>query len=198
MDAVNWLLINGADALFWLGGLIKILFSHVFTVLDAVLNPVLSPILAVLNPVFTEIADGLYFLLAPFPVWVGLTILSVVAGVIMLIAFRYTSNQAAIGKAKDDIKANLLALKEYYFGFVKNGDVRVIAWLESQVEAGDIVVCDNFSMAMNLKYHWDSELTPEFVAWPRSDEGGWHFSEEIRSLPEEPIEWTISLDDVLS
>lgn len=94
--------------------------------------------------------------------------------------------------------SNLLALREYYFDFQKNGDVRVIAWLESQVEAGDIVACDNFSMAMNLKYHWDSEITPKSVAWPRYDEGGWQFSEEIRSLPEEPIEWTVSLDDVLS
>jgi len=32
---------------------------------------------------------------------------------VMLIAFRHTSNQKAIGKVKDDIKANLLALKLY-------------------------------------------------------------------------------------
>jgi hypothetical protein len=38
-------------------------------------------------------------------------IISVIVGLVMLIAFRHLSNQAAIGRAKDDIKANLLALK---------------------------------------------------------------------------------------
>ncbi|MEK7756382.1 MAG: hypothetical protein AAB385_04140, partial [Planctomycetota bacterium] len=54
-----------------------------------------------------------YAVLSPFPVWVGLTVISAVTGVVMLIAFRHTSNQKAIGKVKDDIKANLLALKLY-------------------------------------------------------------------------------------
>ena len=40
-------------------------------------------------------------------------LISTVAGVVFLVAFGYLSNQDAIGHAKDDIKANLLALKLY-------------------------------------------------------------------------------------
>jgi len=81
--------------------------------LDYVLQPILSPVLSVLNPICTTIGDLVYAMLAPFPAWVGLTIISIVTGVVMLIAFRYTSNQDAIVRVKDEIKANLLALKLY-------------------------------------------------------------------------------------
>jgi hypothetical protein len=111
MDAINWLLINAGNAAQWLWHALGKVFGVIFGGLDAVLNPVLSPVLAVLNPVCTWIGDGVYAVLSPLPTWAGLTLLSVVAGVVMLIAFRYTSNQAAIGRARDDIAANLLALK---------------------------------------------------------------------------------------
>lgn len=54
------------------------------------------------------------FLLAPIglmPGWLSNTIIAAVTGVILLILFKYTSNQQAIGRVKDDIKANMLALK---------------------------------------------------------------------------------------
>jgi len=57
------------------------------------------------------IGDGVYAVLSPLPVWLGLTLISAVIGVVMLLAFRYTSNQKAIGRARDDITANMLALK---------------------------------------------------------------------------------------
>lgn len=113
MEAVNWLLINGANAVLWLWGLVKSLFGGLFGAVDMVLDPVLSPVFAVLNPICTAIGDAVYTVLGPLPVWLGLTILSALTGVVMLVAFRYVSNQAAIGRAKDDIKANLLALKLY-------------------------------------------------------------------------------------
>ncbi|MGB2985298.1 MAG: hypothetical protein WBE26_05395 [Phycisphaerae bacterium] len=113
MDAVNWLLIHAANALFWLWGMTETVFGGLWVAFDAVVNPVLSPVLAVVNPICTRIGDFVYALLGPLPVWLSLTILSVLTGIVMLIAFRYTSNQPAIGKAKDDIKANLLALKLY-------------------------------------------------------------------------------------
>lgn len=48
----------------------------------------------------------------PFvPGWLSNTIISAVVGVILLIVFKYISNQTAIGKVKDSIKANMLALK---------------------------------------------------------------------------------------
>jgi len=54
------------------------------------------------------------FLLAPIavlPGWLSNTIISAVAGVFLLVIFKYTSNQRAIGKIRDDIKAHMLALK---------------------------------------------------------------------------------------
>lgn len=106
--------------LIWLGDVVRAgghvvldCFVWVWSGIDACLQPIMSPVLSVLNPLCTTIGDGIYFLLRPFPVWVGLTIVSIVVGLAMLVAFRYTSNQTAIGRAKDDIKANLLALKLY-------------------------------------------------------------------------------------
>jgi uncharacterized membrane protein (DUF106 family) len=54
------------------------------------------------------------FLLAPIgmlPGWLSNTIISAIAGLLMLIVFKHTSNQRAIGRIKDDIKAHMLALK---------------------------------------------------------------------------------------
>lgn len=53
-------------------------------------------------------------LLAPIavlPGWLSNTIISAVTGVVLLIIFKYTSNQRAIGRVRDGIKANMLALK---------------------------------------------------------------------------------------
>jgi hypothetical protein len=44
------------------------------------------------------------------PVWLVLAI-SVVVGLLMVIVFRYTSDQKAIGRAKDRLKAHLLAVR---------------------------------------------------------------------------------------
>jgi len=54
------------------------------------------------------------FLLAPvsvLPGWLSNTIISALVGVVLLIIFKYTSNQRAIGQVRDNIKANMLALK---------------------------------------------------------------------------------------
>ncbi len=113
MDTVNSLLIHGANALLWLWDAIGSLLGRLWSALDAILDPILSPVLAVLNPACTVVGDVVYAVLSPVPVWFGLTVLSLLAGVVMLVAFRYVSNQEAIGRAKDDIKANLLTLKLY-------------------------------------------------------------------------------------
>jgi hypothetical protein len=49
--------------------------------------------------------------LAVLPGWLSSTIVAVASGVLLLLVFKYTSNQRAIEKARDDIKAHLLALK---------------------------------------------------------------------------------------
>ena len=58
-------------------------------------------------------AFGNFFLapIAMLPGWLSNTIISGVTGVFLLVIFKYTSNQRAIGKIRDDIKAHMLALK---------------------------------------------------------------------------------------
>jgi len=111
MHAIGNFLIWLGDALRVAGSAVLDVLLRVFSAIDTVLNPVLSPLIAALNPVFGVVADAVYFVLSPLPPWAGLTIISAVLGVVMLIAFKYTSNQQAIAAAKDTIKANLLALK---------------------------------------------------------------------------------------
>ncbi len=113
MDSFNNLLISLGSAVRWLGAALWEWLGAAARLVDAVLNPVLSPLLAVLNPVCRVIGDGVYAALGLMPVWAGLTIASVLLGLVMLIAFRHTSHQAGIARAKDAIKANLLALKLY-------------------------------------------------------------------------------------
>ena len=54
------------------------------------------------------------FLLAPvamLPGWLSATAAAAVTGVLLLVVFKYTSNQAAIKRVRNDINANLLTLK---------------------------------------------------------------------------------------
>jgi hypothetical protein len=54
------------------------------------------------------------YALAPvgmLPGWLSNTIISAVTGPVLLIIFKYTSNQQAIGRVRDNIKADMLALK---------------------------------------------------------------------------------------
>lgn len=54
------------------------------------------------------------FLLAPvgiLPGWLSNAIVSAITGVMLMIIFKYTSNQRSIGQVRDSIKANMLAMK---------------------------------------------------------------------------------------
>ena len=54
------------------------------------------------------------FLLAPvgvLPGWLSATVVAAVTGVLLLAVFKYTSDQRAIKRVRNDINANLLALK---------------------------------------------------------------------------------------
>lgn len=64
-----------------------------------------------LNRVLTSCFDAVFAPMQSWPGWLSLTVLAGVTGFLALLAFKYTSNQAAIGRVRDDIKANLLALK---------------------------------------------------------------------------------------
>ncbi len=113
MNTFNWLLLRAGDLVLSAWHAVKEAAPFLWSGIDTALNPVLSPLLAVLNPLCTHLGNIVFSILDPLPIWVGLTILPALAGVVMLIGFRYASNQKAIGRAKDDIKANLLALKLY-------------------------------------------------------------------------------------
>ena len=55
-----------------------------------------------------------WFCLAPIavlPGWLSIAIISAVTGFFFLIVFKYTSNQRAIRRVKDDMKAQMLAIK---------------------------------------------------------------------------------------
>jgi hypothetical protein len=77
------------------------------------LDPVLSPLLQFINPACLAVGDTVFAVLSPCPAWLSLSILSVLLGVVMLICFKYLSNQPAIARARTDISANLLVLKLY-------------------------------------------------------------------------------------
>jgi hypothetical protein len=59
----------------------------------------------------------LFAFIAVMPGWLSNTIISAVVGVLAMFIFKYTSNQSAISKAKDLMKANMLALKLFKDSF---------------------------------------------------------------------------------
>jgi len=67
------------------------------------------PILNAINRIFSLIFFPLQRLA---PVW-GLLLISVLTGMVILLIFRYTSNQKAIKKSRDRIKAHILELLYY-------------------------------------------------------------------------------------
>ncbi len=64
-----------------------------------------------INVVTNTICGLLLAPVAMVPGWLSITVISAVVGVLLLVIFKYTSNQKAIGCVRDDIKANLLAVK---------------------------------------------------------------------------------------
>lgn len=66
-----------------------------------------------INRILTVIFDAVYAVLGAIHPAVPLIVISAVFGVGALIVIRYCSNQAAVGRVKDNIKANMLAIKLY-------------------------------------------------------------------------------------
>lgn len=111
MNFLNNFIISAAEFVLSIWEGTKDILLAFGSLLDSILNPILSLLLLLLNPISNFLGDVVYTILSPLPVWFGITFISIVTGVVMLIAFRDLSNQDAIGRAKDDIKANLLAMK---------------------------------------------------------------------------------------
>ncbi len=66
-----------------------------------------------INNALTSLFNLVFAPMAAWPAWLSLGLISAVTGVVLLLAYRYTSNQDAIGRARDEIKANMLAMKLY-------------------------------------------------------------------------------------
>jgi uncharacterized membrane protein (DUF106 family) len=67
----------------------------------------------IFNQFFGKIFDLLFIPFRSMSPWVGMVIVSFLTGLLMLVIFRYTSNQAGIKKVKNKIKAHLLELRLY-------------------------------------------------------------------------------------
>ena len=55
-----------------------------------------------------SVAGALFAPVAVLPGWLSITMISAVLGVLLLLIFKYTSNQKAIGCIRDKINANLI------------------------------------------------------------------------------------------
>src|SRR5258708_3388194 len=72
---------------------------------------VLTQILAWLNTLANGVGGILFAPIGTLRGWLSATIIAAVTGVLLLLAFKYSSNQKAIKRVRADIKANRLALK---------------------------------------------------------------------------------------
>jgi hypothetical protein len=71
----------------------------------------LAQIVAWLNAAANAVGRVVLAPIALLPGWLSATLIAAVTGLLLLAAFKYTSNQQAIKRVRDDIKAHLLALK---------------------------------------------------------------------------------------
>jgi hypothetical protein len=71
----------------------------------------ISQVVVWLNAAANALGRPLLAPISVLPGWLSATIVAAVTGVLLLIVFKYTSNQRAIKRVRDDINAHLLALK---------------------------------------------------------------------------------------
>jgi hypothetical protein len=64
-----------------------------------------------LNAVANALGEWFLAPVGLLPGWLSATVVAAVTGVLLLILFKYTSNQPAVKRVRNDIDANLLALK---------------------------------------------------------------------------------------
>ena len=69
--------------------------------------------MSVVNLVFGRVVDLVLLPFRGLPPWFGMTAVSLLTALLMLGVYKLTSNQAAIRRAKDRIKAHLLELRLY-------------------------------------------------------------------------------------
>ena len=77
----------------------------------------LAQIITWINVLTNALGKFLLTPIAVLPGWLSNTIVSALAGLLLLIFFKYISNQHAIQRARDDMKAHMLALKLFKDSF---------------------------------------------------------------------------------
>jgi hypothetical protein len=75
------------------------------------MTAILTPIVVRLNDFSNAVGHPLLAPIAWLPGWLSATLVAAVTGVSLLLIFKYTSNQAAIKRVRNDISANVFALK---------------------------------------------------------------------------------------
>ncbi len=105
------------------------------------------------------------FLLAPIAVLPGClsnTIISAVTGVFLIVIFKYTSNQRAIGKIRDDIKAHMLALKLF------KDSISVTLHAEARIFRGALFLLFHAILPMLVMINTVSLLLAQMSLWYQS------------------------------
>ncbi len=74
------------------------------------MNGFLVQLVVWLNTLANAAGVALLAFIGLVPGWLSATVVAILTGLVMLVAFKYTSNQRAIKQTRNDIKANLLAL----------------------------------------------------------------------------------------
>jgi hypothetical protein len=107
---------------------------------------VLVHVIAWLNAGANALGEWLLAPVAVLPGWLSATIIAAVTGVLLLAMFKYTSAQGASKRARDDIDANLLALRL----FKENARVTVGAQGRLLVGAGRLFLLALVPMTVML------------------------------------------------
>jgi hypothetical protein len=75
------------------------------------MSDLLTHIVVALNALANALGRWVLAPIAAMPGWLSATLVAAVTGVLLLVVFKYTSNQRAIKRVRDNMSANLLALK---------------------------------------------------------------------------------------
>jgi hypothetical protein len=75
------------------------------------MNGALTQVIVGLNALANALGRPLLAPVGSMPGWLSATLVAAVTGVFLLLIFKYTSNQAAIKRVRNDIDANLFTLK---------------------------------------------------------------------------------------
>jgi uncharacterized membrane protein (DUF106 family) len=68
-------------------------------------------LIRMLNAIASALGGILLAPIARLPGWLSLTVISILLGIILLVIYKHTSNQKAIARVRNDIQANLLAIR---------------------------------------------------------------------------------------